>query len=143
MSHRLAQVASLLRRSVSEVLQRGLADPRISGLTSITRIEVTPDMSQAFIYISVLPEEHGATSVAGLNHAARHIHDLVRQKVTLKHVPKLIFRLDEMLKKQAEVLAAIREAEERTGVEAMRASDGDEQSQPGYEPNTPLPEDQP
>ena len=142
MSHRLAQVASLLRRSISEVLQRGLADPRISGLTSITRIEVTPDMSQAFIYISVLPEEHGATSVAGLNHAAKHIHDLVRHKVTLKHVPKLHFRLDEMLKKQAEVLAAIREAEERTGPEAMQASDEEGVTLPDDQPNQPHSEDQ-
>lgn len=136
MSHRLAQIASLLRRAISEVLQRGLADPRITGLTSITRIDVTPDLAEAFVYVSVLPDEQAATSVAGLNHAAKHIHDQVRHKVTLKHVPKLRFRLDEMLKKQAEVLAAIREAEERSGPEAMQPTDDED-------PHSPYSEDQP
>ncbi len=114
----------MLRKAIAEVLQRGLADPRISGLTSITRIEVTPNLAEAFVYVSVLPEEHGSRSVAGLNHAAKHIYDEVKTRVTLRHVPKLRFRLDEMLKKQADVLSAIKEARERTGPEAMSLDAG-------------------
>ncbi|QDU71219.1 30S ribosome-binding factor RbfA [Mucisphaera calidilacus] len=117
MSHRIEQIASMLRRAISEVIQREISDPRVTGLTSITRIDVTPDLAEAFVYVSVLPEEHATRSVAGLNHASRHIHDGVIRRVSLRHVPKLRFRLDQSLKKQAEVLDAIRVANERTGPE--------------------------
>lgn len=118
MSHRIEQIASMLQRAIAEIIQREISDPRMSGgLTTITRIDVTPDLAEAFVYVSVLPDDHATRTVAALNHAHRHIHDGVKRRVSLRHVPKLRFRVDESLKKQAEVLDAIRVANEITGPE--------------------------
>ena len=47
-------------------------------------------------------------TLRALNHAAGHVQALLRDQVTLRHVPRLAFRLDPTIKKQAEVFQAIR-----------------------------------
>lgn len=119
MSHRVEQVASALRRSVAEVLQRDIDDPRLEGaLVSVTEVSVSADLRNATVKVSVLPEKAERRAVAALQHAARHIHALVKKKMALRIVPHLEFRLDETLKKQAEVFKAIHEAVERSGGQA-------------------------
>ncbi len=124
MSHRIAQIESTLTRAVAQVLQRQIADPRIEGMVSITRVKVTEDLATAFVYVSVLPEQHQRKTLYGLKHAARHIEGLARKLVALRQVPHLEFRLDESLKKQAQVYAAIDEAMQRTEPETEKPDGG-------------------
>src|SRR5690606_11618299 len=77
MSTRAEKVASLLKREVTQTIQRELSDPRIEGLVSITRVKVTDDLRDATVYVSVLPAQHGRKVVAALVDGTRHI-----QKVT-------------------------------------------------------------
>lgn len=114
MSHRKEQVESLLKRAVASVLQRGLADPRIKGLVSVTKVDVSPDLRNAAVYISITPEQYESRTLHGLKDATRHIQKQVNKAVKLRLVPHLEFRLDKGLKKQAEVFAAINEAMRRT-----------------------------
>ena len=129
MSFRTQQVASTLKRAITKVMARQLADPRIEGLVSITNVEVSPDLKQAFVSVSVLPEKHQKTTLAGLNHATRHIHSLVKKELALKTVPHLEFRLDRGIKKEAAVMDAIRRGmsrEQRSDAEggAVGSSEG-------------------
>ncbi|MEM1210228.1 MAG: 30S ribosome-binding factor RbfA [Planctomycetota bacterium] len=117
MNHRIEQVESTLKRVVSEVLQRSVSDPRIEGMVSITKINVSDDMAAATIYVSVLPAEKQRTTVKGLEHAAVHIHGLAKKKLALRRVPRFTFRGDDELKKQDRTLRAIREAMDRSGPE--------------------------
>jgi len=117
MTARTEKVASLLKREVSATLQRGLADPRMSGMVSITELKVTDDLKQAYISISVLPKEHEKKVLAALCDAVRYIQRETQKRISLRTMPRLDFRLDDGIKKQADVLAAIREAAQRTGLE--------------------------
>ena len=114
MSHRIAQIESTLKRAVSQVLQRRVSDPRIVGMVSVTRVEVTPDMKQATAYVSVMPDKYQRRTLAGLQAAHRHIQSMTGKLVSFD-MPHLRFKLDEGLKKEADVLAAIREGAQRTG----------------------------
>ena len=107
MTHRLAQIESTLHRAISEVLARRMSDPRLAGLISVTKVTVSPDLHDAYIYVSVLPEQHQRRALLGLRHAATHIHRLVTKAVAMRTVPHLDFRVDETLKKQAVVFDAI------------------------------------
>ena len=107
MSFRKQQIESVLKRTISELLARKISDPRIVGMVSITSVDASPDLSQATVWISVLPQEHEKTTAAGLNHAAPYIHGLIRKAVTFRTVPHLDFRLDHDLKKQAAIMQAI------------------------------------
>lgn len=114
MSHRIAQIESTLKRAVSQVLHRRVSDPRIVGMVSVTRVEVTPDIKQATAYVSVMPDKYQRRTLAGLQAAHRHIQSMTGKLVSFD-MPHLRFKLDEGLKKEADVLSAIREGTQRTG----------------------------
>jgi len=107
MTQRTRQVESLLIRAISEVVYRHLSDPRMAGIVSVTKVDVTPDLSQAQIYVSVLPAKYQQRTIEALNHAAGYIASLLRKMVALRAVPRLEFRSDKTLKRQATVLEAI------------------------------------
>jgi len=96
-------------RKVAEVIERGVGDPRIRGLVSVTRVEVSPDRRQATVHVSVLPPEHARLAIEGLRDAAKHIRSQVARSIAIRTMPVLTFRLDDTLKKQAVVFDAIRE----------------------------------
>lgn len=113
MTHRIEQIESTLRKALAQVLQRRISDPRIRGLVSITGVDVSPDMKQATVSVSVLPEEYAKRTIAGLRAADRHIGSEVKKLVALRVVPHLRFELDTSLKKAEEVYEAIDQAKER------------------------------
>ena len=110
MSIRTEQIESTLHKAISQILQRELSDPRIRGLVSVTKVDVSPDLTEAYVFISVIPEAYVKRSLAGLRAAAGHIRTRLAKTMRGRTVPKLDFRVDESLKTQARVLDAIRGA---------------------------------
>ena len=113
MTHRIEQIESTLRKALAQVLQRRISDPRIRGMVSITDVDVSPDMKQAKVAVSVLPEEYAKRTLAGLRAADRHIQSEVKKLVALRVVPHLRFQLDASLKKAEAIYEAIDEAAQR------------------------------
>ncbi len=107
MSHRSDQIASVIRQSVQTRLAKGLHDPRIRGLISVTKVALSDDLSQATVFISVMPWDYAELTLHGLRHAAPHLRRQLGQGARLKRLPRLTFRLDESLKRQAELDAAL------------------------------------
>ncbi len=119
MSHRVEQFSATLQTALQELIARGLQDPRISGLITVTSVTVTPDFKTAFINVSVLPEGKQDLTLHGLRSAARHLRHVLGDRLSSRTIPELDFRLDKSLKKQAGVfdaLAKVREEQERKGV---------------------------
>ena len=110
MTKRTDQVASLIRRAVQTALSRGLHDPRIRGLISVTKVLIGEDLSQASVYVSVLPAEHAELTLHGLRHATSRIRAQLGRAVRLRHIPRLSFHLDDSIKMQARLDAALAEA---------------------------------
>ncbi|MCC6676811.1 MAG: 30S ribosome-binding factor RbfA [Phycisphaerales bacterium] len=110
MSRKTEQLASTLQRALQEVIARGLNDPRITGLITITSVRISPDLREAVVMVSVLPEEKQELVVHGLKHAAPHIRREIGENIRSRQLPTLHFRLDESLKKQAAVIRAISQA---------------------------------
>lgn len=125
MSHRTEQVASTIERALQDQLARGLSDPRVKGLITITGVRVTDDLKTAIVRVSVLPVEHQELTMHGLKSAARHIRHQIADRLAMKRTPELVFELDESLKRQAGVLDALAKvaAERRERGDAADASD--------------------
>jgi ribosome-binding factor A len=113
MSHRLPQIESTLKRALATVLSQRLSDPRIEGMVSVTQVTVSPDLHDAYVYVSVLPAKYQSRTIYGLRHATGHIHQLVCREVSMRTVPRLEFRLDESLKRQAKIMGAIQRGTKR------------------------------
>jgi ribosome-binding factor A len=114
MSHRLAQIESTLLRALAGEIRR-LADPRIAGLVSVTSVRISPDLYDATATVSVLPAKYEKRTLAGLRHATGRMREAVGRHLAMKRVPRLHFQLDASLKKQADVMAAIRRGLAREG----------------------------
>lgn len=100
MSRRNDQMASAITDAVREVLVRGVNDPRVSGLITVTGATVADDMSEATIGVSVLPAEKAAEVIEGLTAASSHIRREAGELVRVRRLPLLRFKLDDSLKKQ-------------------------------------------
>lgn len=122
MSKRIAQVESTLQRAIAEVIQRRVSDPRIAGMVSVTRVEVTPDLKHAVAHVSVMPETYQRRTIGGLKAAQRHIQSLTGKLVAFP-MPHLRFELDRGLKREAGVYDAIKDANRRTGETEDRPAD--------------------
>ncbi len=127
-------IAATIDRQLQSLLARGLQDPRIQGLITITKVRVTDDLTTAFISVSVLPIEKQALTMHGLKAAAGHIRRELGKTVAIRRLPMLSFQLDESLKRQAEVLEALgrvrdereaREGQIETHTDTGPTSDGD------------------
>jgi len=119
-SLRTERLGATIQRAVQQVLARGLADPRVRGLVTVTSVSVTPDLKRADVLVSVMPAEDEALTLHGLRAASGYIRREVGKLVRIKTMPHLEFAVDEGLKRQAGVLEALRR------VEAEREQGGDE-----------------
>jgi len=113
-----------MQRALSVVISQKLHDPRVRGMVSVTRLDVSPDRRQARAWISVLPEQYESRTLRALEHAAKRIHRLVCDEMDTRIVPHFEFVLDRSLKKQAEVFKAINEGMQREDAEAPPKPDG-------------------
>ncbi len=117
MSRRVERVGSLIRTILAEAIQTRLNDPRIPPVTSITRVEVSADLSVARVFVSVLaPEPQQELCLRALCSSAGHLRWLLGRELTLRKTPALDFRLDQSLKRAFETCQLIdRLALERPG----------------------------
>lgn len=120
-SDRPAQVGVEIRRALQAEIARGLNDPRVQGMISITEVSLTPDFAEARIRVSVIPAEKSSLTVSGLRAAAGHLRRRVMDETRISRVPRLLFELDERLKRESALDAVIRatgsHTPEQSGIE--------------------------
>ena len=94
---RADRVAGEIQRVLSEVLLAGVNDPRVTPL-SILGVHLSPDLSVAHVnYVSLGGVADPAVLAEGLRAASGFLRREVGQKLNLRHVPKLVFHLDESI----------------------------------------------
>ena len=97
MGIRSEKVQVQLKREISRILHENLKDPRI-GFVTLTRIDLTGDLRYAKVYFSVLGDDaNQRSSVEGIQSAAGYIRRLVGERLKLKFVPELVFKLDKSI----------------------------------------------
>jgi len=116
-SRRQQQVADLILRELSVLVQRGLKDPRI-GFVTLIKVEISPDLRHARVFFSVLgdEEEKKATQQA-LAHANGFLRHELSARLDMRYVPDLNFRNDASIAHSdriARLLNQIEQEEEHT-----------------------------
>lgn len=91
------RVQEALRQEISKIIHNELKDPRIGFLT-ITKVELTKDLRYAKVYFSVLGETKDKNlALKGLNSAKGYIKNMVADRINLRFVPEIAFKIDESL----------------------------------------------
>lgn len=121
MTMRTTRVGELLRAEISELLLRGVKDPRVGrGMVTITEVQVSPDLRRAVVYVSHLgTEAERAEALEGLQHSAPFLHRELVHRLSLRNVPELVFRFDPSIERGARLAELIEQVRaERRGEEA-------------------------
>lgn len=94
-SNRLNRISEEVKKVVSGIIMNDIKDPRVSSMTSVTRVEVTRDLRYANIYISVLGEKpSGEETIKGLESAKGFIRKEIGKNINLRYTPEPLFFLD-------------------------------------------------
>ena len=98
--YRLQRVENMVREMISEMIMKGIIkDPRISSLVSISKVDVSKDLSYARIYISGFENDKKTRlSVDGLNNATGFIQANLGKKMHTRTTPKLKFIFDSSIR---------------------------------------------
>ena len=136
---RIEKVASVVRQIVSDAIRDRLQDPRVSSMTSVTRVELSSDLDWAKVHVSILGSAAvQKTTMAALTSAAGYIQGILARSLHTRQCPRLVFLLDDSLKRSNEVTKMIddsmRELED-DDTRNTRATAPETQSRDGAHPD--------
>jgi ribosome-binding factor A len=107
---RSSRVAGQLQRELSELIRREVKDPRVR-LVTVTKVDVTRDLSHAKVMISVLGQDGPQPEVlAALQHAAGYLRHLLGKMLKMRSIPEFHFAQDDVLERAAHLTALINQA---------------------------------
>lgn len=108
-SRRLERIARVIRESVSLTILTRLNDPRIKGLVTVTEVEVTADLQQATVYLSVSGVDEAAQelTLTAIRHASGVFQAVLGKELFCRHIPHLRFEADRKFHKTLETLRLI------------------------------------
>ena len=85
-------------KELSTIIRQEIKDPRIHMMTSVTSVEVAPDLKTCKAYISVLGNDKEKNdTIAGLRSGEGYIRRLLAKRLNLRNTPKIQFKLDESI----------------------------------------------
>lgn len=135
-TRRTLKVARVIKEVVSRVLMFELGDPRM-GFVTVTDVDVSADMHNATVRISVMGDEKKAElCLRAVDHARSLLQREVASSLTTKTAPRLSFQLDDSVKKSVEISRLIQQAvsedrarQEETGRSSEPQGDPEEQAE--------------
>ncbi len=92
------RVNAEVQHELANLIREGIKDPRIHPMTSVTAVEVAPDLKTCRAYISVMGnEEAKKNTIAGLKSAEGYIRRQLAKNINLRNTPEIRFILDESI----------------------------------------------
>jgi ribosome-binding factor A len=124
-TRRSERLAGEIRDEVARMVASDLKDPRL-GFITVTRVELTPDLRYARVYVGALGEDAGGESLAVLRRAAGFVKREIGRRLRVRFAPEIDFRYDRGLEATERVARALAEEEslDRNALE-------DEDEEPG------------
>jgi ribosome-binding factor A len=108
---RPARVASEFAHELGQVLGRGLKDPRITALVTVTGAKMAPDLKDVTAYVSILGDEgQKKSTLEGLHAATAFLQREVARNLRLRWTPHLRIVFDESVERGDRIDRLLREA---------------------------------
>ena len=104
MNSRLVRIRKAIMKEVSDIIQKDIKDPRVSGVISITEVDLSVDYRYARIYISIYgSEEQKEKTMDAIIGSTPSIRYEVGKRIRLRHVPELEFIKDDSLERGSRI----------------------------------------
>ena len=109
--YRRDRINEEIQKALSESI-RNLKDPRVQDtMISITRVEATPDLRYAKIYVSFLEDSRAKDALKGLRSASGYLRRELGRSLQLRYTPELVWELDDSITYGARMLELINSLE--------------------------------
>ncbi len=112
---RANRVGEQMKKELGDIISRKIKDPRV-GFVTVTAVEVTNDLQQATVFITVLgDEEKKEATLNGLAKATGFIRSEIGKRIRLRKTPEIYFEFDESIdygNKIERLLADLNQADE-------------------------------
>src|SRR3989339_896540 len=104
MYSRVDRIRKALIKEVSDIIQRHIKDPRISGIVSVTDVEVSPDYKYAKVYVSVYgSDEQKEQTIEALQDSTSYVRGEIGKRIRLRHTPEIEFIRDDSLERGSRI----------------------------------------
>ena len=108
MAHRIERVNSLIRREISELIQRQVKDPRVDNSIAVTEVCTSSDLKYAKVFVSCLvSEEERLTTLNTLVSASGFFRRELSKRLKIRRIPELSFQWDSSIERGNQLLRLI------------------------------------
>lgn len=95
--NRLNRINEELKKEISQIISFKLKNPDATGLISITKVKITPDLKYAKVYVSLLNSKNEEKTIEALKSSAGYIRSLIAKRINLRITPELVFEKDDSM----------------------------------------------
>jgi ribosome-binding factor A len=114
MSRRADRLGGLLQQEISRIVSERLRDPRLEGLLTVTRVELSADLQQADVFVSFMGGvQERQEAIRGMESAVGYLRRELGRRLHLKLVPRLRFMLDNSLEEGSKMLSLLERTRSR------------------------------
>lgn len=102
-NNRLERINEELKKEISHIISYELKNPNVTGLISVTKAKITPDLKYAKVYVSILNAKNTKETLANLKKSAGFIRSEIAKRINLRITPELVFELDDSMEYGAKI----------------------------------------
>ena len=102
-SNRMSKVDEEFKREIGKIIDQDLKNTNITGLISVTKVKVSPDLKSARVYISILNSKSKKNTLDGLKNATGFIRKELAKRINLRYTPSLNFEIDDTMEYGARI----------------------------------------
>ena len=108
-NNRLGRIDEELKKEISNIINYELNNPKITGMISVTRAKITPDLKYAKVYVSILNSKNVKDTLANLKKSSGFIRTEIAKRINLRITPEIIFVLDDSMEYGAKIDQILKE----------------------------------
>ena len=102
-NNRQGRIDEEFRKELSQLISFELKEPSVTGMVSVTKVKVTPDLKYAKVSVRVLNSKDIKETLAGLKKSSGFLRSELAKRINLRNTPELVFELDESLEYGARI----------------------------------------
>lgn len=96
-SNRFNRINEELKKEISHIINYEMKNPNVTGLISVTKAMITPDLKYAKVYVSILNSKNTKETLAALKKSSGFFRSEIAKRINLRITPEIIFELDDSI----------------------------------------------
>lgn len=106
---RMGRINEEMKKEISKIISFELKDPNITGMISVTKVEVTTDLKYAKVFVSILNAKDTKQTFAALKKTSGFVRSEIAKRIELRLTPEIIFELDDSIEYGARIDSILKE----------------------------------